>query len=367
MVGCGQFLDDATRNQRGLHGTAAAIRVLSCASANGPRDAVAGLVNYLRDRLAGEVTAGLDQRFAEANLSRDSVHTVKVAEVLYALSFVRAGTADTRDLVTEYAQRLVAGASRQGGWGYFLGPGEQFAALPTAHVTRALARHGYDIEPFVPRLRAAATREERDEGQQYVQIFALMVLAEVGHLRGRAEYQAVSRVWARHADQLDRPREARVNLPRPVAPHTYIGVPWQLYLMKLALLTRARAAGPASAALTRLGLIADAMNSQGLFRYSDSGSEVSTRTNGILYDVLVEAETATGASSVLASLGSLRFSVEEVVRRSRVRRVVGAVAIVAVVGVVLAWAFLGVASGVAASLVAALLLSLLGWSTRNRA
>ncbi|MDQ6804201.1 MAG: hypothetical protein M3065_04400, partial [Actinomycetota bacterium] len=168
-------------------------------------------MRYLSDRLTAEVTAGLEATFAQANLGRDLLNTVKTAEVLYALSFVGAGTADCRDLVVEYAERLIDGKSNQGGWGYFLGASELFALLPTAHAARALARHGYPIEPDLAKLRSAATRDQRDAGLQYLQIFGLMVLAEVGDLRDRAERQAFQRLWARYGDELDRPREAHVN------------------------------------------------------------------------------------------------------------------------------------------------------------
>jgi hypothetical protein len=281
-LACGHYFGLLDREQRGLYGTAAAIRVLSQERNPADRELTAALVAYLTDRpvLERDLADPDDLAGIERKLADDTHTTTRVAEVLFALSTVKLGTAAIQPTAQQLAELLLAGATSEG-WGYLLDQPGEVAIVPTAMAVRALAAHGYDVSGQARTLVRALT----SGADPYAQTYCLLVLWEAGMLGRREARRHLKRLWARLAGGFDVSVEANVEWVRGRDWHA-IRLPWQLYLMTAAasiapwwLLARRRAQRKLADLVTELV-------EQGSFVYPYSGPYPSTRTHSIVYDLL---------------------------------------------------------------------------------
>jgi hypothetical protein len=286
-LACGHYFGLLDREQRGLYGTAAAIRVLSQERDPADRELTAALVAYVTDRpvLERDLAEPDDLTGVERKLADDTHTTTRVAEVLFALSTVKLGTAAIQPTAQQLAELLLAGSTSEG-WGYLLDrrgePGHgEVAIVPTAMAVRALAAHGYDVTDQARTLVRALT----GGADPYAQTYCLLVLWEAGMLSRREARRHLKRLWARLAGGFDVSVEANVEWVRGRDWHA-IRLPWQLYLMTAAagiapwwLLARRRAQRKLADLVTELV-------EHGSFVYPYSGPYPSTRTHSIVYDLL---------------------------------------------------------------------------------
>lgn len=235
----GQYFENVS--QRGLFGTAAALRVLGGVSETEARLATAGLVRYVRDRSEVELRSG---RMTEAErgrwvhkLQRDHALTIRQSELLRGLTFVSGAAAQCDDLKTTVSQRLLNGRAHDGsGWGGRLDPPGGGSILATAHAVRALHRNGNDVREEIRSLKdgilSRASESNRSDETAQIDCFVGLVLHEVGVIRGRQARQVFDYLWSVLSSDLDHRREAMTEVFGSDS-NDHVRVPWQLHLIAL--------------------------------------------------------------------------------------------------------------------------------------
>jgi hypothetical protein len=288
----GQFLDQPNSHHRGLYGTAAGLRVLAATDNQEARTAAHQIVRYLMDRLAIEQSAvparNRDNRVTK--VERDQDHVIKLGEILYALSLVKASVAETQVLVSSMASRLQDKLQDNRGWGYFLtGPATGPQLLPTAYAVRGLAAHGYDVTGpvryIMSELESPAGRQRQTDVS--VRVLCVFVLTFLGPRATREDSRLrvwLVQLWNQLAPLLDRDLEANIEYSDGEVNY-YVRVPWQLYLICASSGLKALRCFSSALAQRRLTSILRAVNSEQGFFYPHSGDRISARTNSVLFDV----------------------------------------------------------------------------------
>jgi hypothetical protein len=291
---CGQFVGPGAKEkpQRGLHGTAAALRVLAQATATDAIELVPKLVWYVENRPALHKN-GKEPRRNDQTFEDDQQNVIKLSEVLYSLSFVKAGQGLTDNLARDLANKLLEARKENKGWTYFLDSAEPIDNLPTAFAVLALSQHGYeqDIRGQIDFLEANAlakdTNPSANINEASVRIFCLFALAfrkeELSQEESKHLKRAFIDLWDAHKSLLGLDLEQGIEYSKgPI--NYYLRIPWQLYLLALAARLDPKRVSSLSAQ-RKLSRILDAVQTTG-FRYPYSGAPLSSRTNGILFDVL---------------------------------------------------------------------------------
>ena len=129
---CGQFLGETQNAQRGLHGTAAAIEMLSASSEDDRQELLERLVKFVIDRDKADPPSDNRKR------TSDKANIIKTSELLAAMSELPAslqvqGLSDFRSSLVQ----LLSETKQADGWPYFK-DGGQADLLPTVHALRAL-------------------------------------------------------------------------------------------------------------------------------------------------------------------------------------------------------------------------------------
>ncbi|MFE0590691.1 hypothetical protein [Micromonospora echinospora] len=291
----GQYFDLPKRTQRGLHGTAAALRVVGAQSPTSDlvRSVTRGIVGYLRDRERIERALAVDDRTRAVVLDKlrhDDTSTIKQAEFLYALTFVPNGLAACDDLKTAFSGRLLAGGTANSqGWGFILGADYPPHPLATAHALRALSRNGHDVDPWRTSAKQALLSRSVNPRvhlhEAAVDCFLLQVLLEIDALSGREGRAIFDSLWPLLGRELETPREINVDFFDGDR-QNFVRVPWQLHLAVTASMVRPYRRYLSSAVQRPLKRVtAEVLDEKG-FRYPESGEHLSTRTYGIIYDSL---------------------------------------------------------------------------------
>lgn len=291
---CGQFVgtEAKMKPQRGLHGTAAALRVLAQSDSSDAIALVPKLIWYVKNReklfQEGKEPKGVDRTFED-----DQQNVIKLSEVLYALSFVKASRGDTATFVRELASKLLNARKENKGWPYFLTGDAMVDSLPTAFAVLALSQHGYeqDIKSQIEFLETNALDSGIDQASNIneasVRIFCVFALAfrreELPQTEFKRLHRAFVELWDAHKSLLDLDLEQGIEYSKgPI--NYYIRIPWQLYLLALAARLDPKRIS-SLAGQRKLNQILEAVQSTG-FRYPYSSPPLSSRTNGILFDVL---------------------------------------------------------------------------------
>lgn len=368
--------------QRGILGTAAALRVLSIESrAHQPsRDVARGLVRYLAHRRRIELDASRatpqERALWRQKLPRDESNTIRQSELLLSLTYVPSALAPCDDMRSEVASRLLRGRSQDGnGWGYALGAQSASSPLPTCHAVRSLARNGNDVSTELSNLERALheriRRGERDIGLAYVDCFIALVLDELDALSGKEVRAAVDHLWPILASHLGMSREANIDVLGGSA-NDFVRVPWQLHLMALTARTR-----PWRRFLTpsMQRLLSDVVNGvlgrRPGFRYPESGDNVSTRTYAYVHETMATIMSTRGAGGTVDTSVARLLRGAERPRRSvrRLARMIAVAGVVLIVGVSIAMWLMGRAGGwkdLAPNFVAAMLIAVFGWVVRPK-
>jgi hypothetical protein len=294
---CGQFFGDINKRQRGLHGTAAALRLLAEAQVQKASLTVPKLVSYLSERKRFDGEKKKKKSPQCRSFEDDENNVIKLSEALYALHFVKPAQCQKDELVASLVKRLKEGYQTNEGWSHFLNDKGATAPLPTAFAILALCKNGYEGE-FVNAINyvkqtafdEGPTKDAKGFTESSVQIFCLYALVFRKETVNEIPADELSRIrtsfarqWRNHERLLDQDLEQ--NIEYSIGPtNYYVRIPWQLYLLALA-----AQVSPwriySYIVQKKLGRILNDTKSGG-FYYPYSGRALSTRTNAILYDTL---------------------------------------------------------------------------------
>jgi hypothetical protein len=365
---CGQFLNELSRTHKGIHGSAAAIRVLGATPSAEARALSCRLLSYVDERFGVEAEGSPPAGTHPGSVAQeaDSRNVIKLSETLFALKYIPVSECDAHPLANRLAS-IVGGAVVDGrGWTYFTDDQttEHCDPIPTAYAVRALASHGQTPEGPIRYLFAAIAAESTVD--LFAQVLCLFVLtflpAPAADLsRDRVLGDALMRQWRRLSSLLAQNLEANVEyLDVSAETNYYVRIPWQLYLLAVAARLKPLRLFASVIAQRRIsGILADISSKNG-FTYPHSGRRVSSRTSGIIFDILdlIAEELDKHRFMVLANpmLGM------DHLRRSRSVRWLTICAVIAAIGLSIAeWLALPNRnlSEVAPELVAGLLIALL--------
>lgn len=140
---CGQFIGKNALGftQRGLHGTAAALRVLADNSDATRVNELKKVVNYIENRIS--IEEGLAQ-ISKDKLLKDQNNIIKTSETLYALSFLKVGTVETDKIKKDLSKTLLDSKIKDKGWGFYTDISiEDPLMFPTSFVVLGLNSNGY--------------------------------------------------------------------------------------------------------------------------------------------------------------------------------------------------------------------------------
>ncbi len=297
----GQHLDTVTV-QRGIHGVAAAIYVLS----QDGREAyptIRALVRYIRcyEEIESKLSAAAVCANNQEHQRRSFSNVIKLAELWLALEGVPDSCVSTQDLRQQYAQLLTSGAvdvesgpPRTKAWGFQLG--EQPTkpdVIPTSFAVMALAKSGADISPYVEYLKWAL--ENDNSLDPFAATLVLYSLVFFALPNGRTDPPLITdaemkayfdRMWNRlypfMAQDLDSKAEYYSG-----GGSRYVHIPWQFYLISVAAHVRPRSAFVSSNSKSRIeSLLSQTETEDHLFQYPLGGLHPSSRTNAIAVAIL---------------------------------------------------------------------------------
>lgn len=285
FAACGQFINRIELAQRGLHGTSAAIYVLS------QKQEYDDLTNKLC-----EYYEEIHRFLVLSKLQSAENNTIKQSEILYALSFVKAGTRDVSALKNKIAENLLANIYNKQGWDYILNESKEVQLLSTAHALKGLIKAGFYnkldnvINYFKTELKEKSQNHIDNPTRLSIYLFCLYVLVfyDDNYKNYEKECKTIfSNIKKSKYFSLNHSYEQNLEYHGNLE-HHYVRVPWQLYylalsskLSKWSYLNRD--------AQKRLNEIGDKLLNGG-FKYEFSGEYISSRTYSIIYECFIEIE-----------------------------------------------------------------------------
>ena len=366
---CGQFLRVQNRLQRGLHGTAAAIRVLAGDTGGETVALVSRILHYIRQRNVYEAN----------NLrkcTRDDNNVVKISEAVIALHCLPAAN----DIVAELAERLRSRLTPGQGWSWFLDDQGAPDPFPSAYACYALSLvgSGADVDEARQYLMKCLhpNNPENGSGKRHADtmtdVFCLYVMTVLTAGRtSSTERQLLrdtfDRLWHRLEPLLGEDLEQNIEYWDRGDETCYVRIPWQLYLLALASHYRFHRRFSSLAAQTKLVHILD-MVEHDSYVYPYSGKFLSSRTYAILYETL-EMIHRNVEHRQLFSFSLLWDRAVRLLRTKTARFLVGIICTLAVFYVGYRWYLIrneGDYSTIFGSIIAAWLLTALSWAQRSR-
>ncbi len=293
MTAAGQYLSEYQRTQRGIYGTAAAIRVLADGQLGSPeRELLPKLISYLDARPKVEralAKNSVELRAVEAALEFDQSSTVKATDLLYVLSYVSPAIPMRDQPIQKLVKTLLSGRIPTGGWNYLLSPTGQPSVIATAHAVRALHANRVPIsDSDLDIIRHFIDGWDGRPQDAPTVCFALLSLSRVGACSDRELRKSLRRLWVACEYMMHSDAEANFEYVSGRT-HYYIREPWQLHLAELACrispfrvflypLVQQRLMAAAAAACQPIG-----------FRYV-LWEHLFDRTNGIFLDGLASIQ-----------------------------------------------------------------------------
>lgn len=295
---CGQFIGGNAKNskQRGLHGTAAALLVLAEANSEDSRALIPKIITYLEKRENIEVALQKDEQKARQKCDLDAKNTIKISEILYALSLIGPGVQSTESLVRKLAEQLV-GSIREGkGWSYFIDDDNGPELLPTAYAILGLSANGYSeaenalkylVEVLEKRYVKNKTEQIKIDADIIVDVVCLYAVTFAKAQKRNDIFKTVFKIiWQKLKPLLSEPLEQNIEYSYKRQKNCYVRIPWQLYLVALSAHYDFNWAFSGSAVQKKLYNILDMLRTEDALIYPHSGRMVSSRTNSILFEVL---------------------------------------------------------------------------------
>lgn len=289
VYSCGQFLNLPESEQRGFHGTAAAIRVLAGYNST-YNNALKKLIQYLEN-----IDSYEDDNEA---LQRDKNNVIKNAEILYALSYVQSGTANTEELKHRIHQKLINCRNNDGGWAFFTDYTDDSDIYSTALVYLALSRHNYEelentLNFLTEQLKFYKKEKVPDPTTFSKLCFLVYSLVKLNfHKLNKDNKKLVTEIfvklWESEHCILNNEFEQNIEYPDRQR-HYYVRIPWQLYLLSIASDLSPRYFAKMKSISRINSVLSSILNDKG-FIYKHSGKNLSSRTYSILFEVLNNIE-----------------------------------------------------------------------------
>lgn len=300
VTACGQFLGEQAKNyqQRGLHGTAAALRVLARGDSEESRILVSRLVKYLANREEIETQIQCDDEKARQKCELNSKNVIKVSETLYALSYVDTGVSGTEALVKKLAADLIKALKEDKGWSYFTDDDNGPELLPTAYAMLGLYVKGYSEADAAAKyiseklqnkyLDKNATQDiDADIMIDITCLYALNFQKE--RTASIKQDESLKKIFCIILEKLKsivtEELEQNVEYSHRKQKNCYVRIPWQLYLIALSASYNFKCTFSSLIVQKKLQTILSRVTADGLI-YPHSGKLISSRTNAILFDVL---------------------------------------------------------------------------------
>ncbi len=299
VAACGQFLGGLNKSQRGIHGTAAAINVLTCFSDNSEKPIIPKLVKYIeKGQELERGCGGTDDEKCE----RDSNNVIKISESLIALHSVDVTIVKSNGIVKTLAEKLINGTIDNNGWDYFTDDKNSTKLLPTTFAALALSKVGHKeiankaIEFIEKTLFKRYIENEplrQSNSDISINLFCLYVLTyrDMSNLPIKSgKYGLVfQKLWERINKLLNEELEQNIEYYHQGSKTCYVRVPWDLYLLALVSHYDFRWRFSSTNIQNRINNILSRVLNGG-FLYPHSGQLVSARTNAILFDILTIIE-----------------------------------------------------------------------------
>ncbi|KAA6336739.1 hypothetical protein EZS27_015121 [termite gut metagenome] len=289
IFACGQFLNFLESNQRGLHGTAASLRVIShYAPIN--NDTLNSLLKYAEFFVEIE---GNGDSYNKNTAQIDSNNVIKKSELLYALSFIKDGTADCSPLIKRLANELLKCKIEEESWPFFSNFNSDVPdIIPTAIAVLALHANKYPsldkCQKYLLKEIKGHIKKIKDPETFSKIVLALYVLVYTEFQptlsNKKKEYSSILKeIWASDFAFMKNDMEQNIEYPYNTR-HFYVRIPWQLYLLAISNKLSIKYSSKVSY-FARLNSALKQANNEG-FKYLQSGKNISSRTNAILFDVL---------------------------------------------------------------------------------
>lgn len=300
---CGQFIGEQAKNseQRGLHGTVAALRVLAQEDSEESRILVSKLVKYLSNREEIETQTQTDDekaRLIRQKCELDSKNVIKVSEALYALSYVHTGVYGTEALVKKLAAELIKAFKEDKGWSYFTDDDNGPELLPTAYAMLGLSAKGYSeadaaakyISDQLKNKYLAKNAKQDIDADIMIDITCLYAInfkkARTDLIKQDENLKKIFYIiWGKLKSIVTEDLEQNVEYSHRKEKYYYVRIPWQLYLIDLTMRYEFKWAFSSSIVQKKLQNILSKVSKDGFF-YPHSGRMISARTNAILFEML---------------------------------------------------------------------------------
>lgn len=285
----GQYLDHPDFEQRGLYGTAAAIRVLAGRATSDPlvAEQVRKLLVYVVNRSQVEratvsSTVYRDLIARRIRLQRSDVF--RMADIGFAIAHVSPAV-PLRDEALKLVQRTLSEARNQPS-GFAVGAeGGETNPLATAHALRCLAANNLPTEIEDWRY----LREYLQSGDDlYIRCFTLYVLSLYDIHEERKMLQASYRALF---DSLSREFNAQTEANHEYTRYgaqDYVRIPWQLYLVQACAKLYPLSRFNSFVVQRKIVSVATQISSATGYRYNASGSYLSTRTYACVWQAFTE-------------------------------------------------------------------------------
>ena len=289
LLACGQFLNYLESNQRGLHGTAAALRVISHYERDDEcKQVVQSLLEYAKSFV--EVEKTLDPTSEQSTIIDDN-NIVKKAELLYSLSLIKSGTAADRDALIQKIATDLKNSQTNDGWSFFSDINkDEIDIIPTA--MSVLALHANNCDGYKNGRKFLWDEIEKTKKIEDPETFSKIVLALYvlvftanGELKNHeSNYKNIlKKIWSSNFAFMNSDIEQNIEYPYNTR-HFYVRIPWQLYLLAISNKLSYRYSSKVYY-FSRLHSILEQTSEEG-FKYLHSGKHISSRTNAILFDVI---------------------------------------------------------------------------------
>ncbi len=289
---CGQFLKVPKAVQRGLHGTAAAIRVL------------AGFESTYNEQLRKllfytEKVEREGEKYDQIEgLNVDLNNIIKNAEILNALSYVKSGTANTENLKELISKKLLSCKNNDGGWTYFTDMQDESDMYFTASVYLALKRHNYNnlenTRQFLIDILIKYKKEKIPDPTTFSKLcFIVYTFIKLKEHKKSDETKKLlafifNKLWESEYCVINTDFEQNIEYPGRQK-HYYVRIPWQLYLLSIS-----NSIAPLYFAqkrsISRFNSLIQSITDDYGFIYKQSGKNISARTYSIVFETFCEIE-----------------------------------------------------------------------------
>lgn len=290
---CGQFIAGRAMDngQLGLHGTAAALRVLAPCPSTECATAVSRMVAFCEAEFGIASSNNISANRSNLLTDEDKENVIKLGELLYALSFVTPAQATREPLIHQIAEKLKSSMRKDQGWGYFLSDNVP-ELLPTAYALRGLEKNGYHMPGAQRFLLDSLTTSNNSSTSSHADIttavactFCLTFCTDLTKDQKSKLKSAFVFQWRSLEPMFGEDIEQNLEYWRGGVKNEYVRIPFQLYLLALAAQFSIWHFAQSNAQRTLNKSIEDLID--GTFKYSYSGESLSSRTNSIAFDVIL--------------------------------------------------------------------------------